>query len=225
MERKSEVRSGDCGGCSYAPKADPRRNARSCDCRLRNHSHWRIIGLASTHRRAAITWLRCNTPSNRSTPADKPCSTSTSYAHIGEAHVENRAHHRRRKRLRHDAAVQLAGRGHTSSAAVETIVRRGAFSRPPELKVAKLDITNSDDVATVDQWTSTCSSPMPAEDDRPLASIPMERLRACSRSTSSAPFAITSALRGDEAQARRPHPDRVFDRRRSRRYRFGAYGA
>jgi NAD(P)-dependent dehydrogenase (short-subunit alcohol dehydrogenase family) len=51
------------------------------------------------------------------------------------------------------AAVKLAARGHHVIATVESEEQAGALAREcPELTVVKLDITDADDVALVDQW-------------------------------------------------------------------------
>jgi len=78
------------------------------------------------------------------------------------------------------AAVQLAQRGHSVIAAVANDQQAAELSAAqPELKVAKLDITNSDDVAKVDQWDlDVFIANAGLGQTGPLASIPMARLRA-----------------------------------------------
>jgi len=96
----------------------------------------------------------------------------------------------------HDAAVQLAGRGHTVIAAVETDRQAAALSvAHPELTVAKLDITNADDVASVDQWDlDVLIANAGRGQTGPLASIPMDRLRAVFEVNVFGTFAITQRV-------------------------------
>lgn len=79
-----------------------------------------------------------------------------------------------------DAAVQLAARGHTVIAGVETGRQAAELAAAhPELKAAKLDITNPDDVARVDQWDlDVLVANAGRGQTGPLAVLPMERLRA-----------------------------------------------
>src|SRR3990172_7157746 len=78
-----------------------------------------------------------------------------------------------------DAAVQLAARGHRVIATVETGRQAAELSAvQPELTVAKLDITNMDDVATVDQWDLDVFIANAGRGQTgPLAVLPMARLR------------------------------------------------
>ncbi len=80
----------------------------------------------------------------------------------------------------HDAAIQLAGRGHSVIATVATERQAAELAAAhPELTVAKLDITKSDDVATVDRWDlDVLIANAGRGQTGPLASIPMARLRA-----------------------------------------------
>lgn len=77
------------------------------------------------------------------------------------------------------AAVMLAGRGHTVIATTETDDQATALAdEHPELTVAKLDITDPDDVATVDEWDIDVLIANAALGQvGTLATIPMERLR------------------------------------------------
>ena len=94
------------------------------------------------------------------------------------------------------AAVQLAGRGHSVIATVETDSQAAELSAAhPELKVARLDITNSDDVATVDRWDlDVLIANAGRGQTGPLASIPMERLRAVFEVNVFGTFAITQRV-------------------------------
>jgi len=94
------------------------------------------------------------------------------------------------------AAVQLAGRGHSVIATVETDSQAAELSgAQPELTVAKLDITNPDDVATVDQWDlDVLVNNAGRGQTGPLASIPMERLRAVFEVNVFGTFAITQRV-------------------------------
>ena len=94
------------------------------------------------------------------------------------------------------AAVQLAGRGHTVIATVETDRQATELSAAhPELTVAKLDITNSGDVATVDQWNLDVFIANAGRGQTgPLASIPMDRLRAVFEVNVFGTFAITQRV-------------------------------
>lgn len=95
-----------------------------------------------------------------------------------------------------DAAIQLAGRGHTVIATVETEGQAAELSAAhPELTVAKLDITNSGDVATVDQWDLDVFIANAGRGQTgPLASIPIERLRAVFEVNVFGTFAITQRV-------------------------------
>jgi NAD(P)-dependent dehydrogenase (short-subunit alcohol dehydrogenase family) len=77
------------------------------------------------------------------------------------------------------AAVMLAARGHTVIATTETQEQADALgAEHPELTVAKLDITDADDVATVDQWDLDVLIANAAMGQTgPLSMIPLERLR------------------------------------------------
>jgi len=96
----------------------------------------------------------------------------------------------------HGAAVQLAARGHTVIATVETDRQAAELSAAhPELTVAKLDITNSGDVATVDQWDlDVLIANAGRGQTGPLASIPMDRLRAVFEVNVFGTFAITQRV-------------------------------
>ncbi len=96
----------------------------------------------------------------------------------------------------HDAAIQLAARGHTVIATVETDSQAAELSAAhPELKVAKLDITNPADVATVDQWDLDVFIANAGRGQTgPLASIPMTRLRAVFEVNVFGTFAITQRV-------------------------------
>ena len=77
------------------------------------------------------------------------------------------------------AAVMLAERGHTVVATTETEEQAEALrAEHPELTVAKLDITDADDVATIDQWDlDVLVANAGLGQTGPLAGIPIERLR------------------------------------------------
>jgi NAD(P)-dependent dehydrogenase (short-subunit alcohol dehydrogenase family) len=77
------------------------------------------------------------------------------------------------------AAVMLAERGHTVIATTETEAQATALREEhPELRVAKLDITDADDVASVDQWDLDVLIANAAMGQiGTLATIPIERLR------------------------------------------------
>ncbi len=77
------------------------------------------------------------------------------------------------------AAVKLADRGHTVIATVESPDQAGALSAErPELTVVKLDITNPDDVALVDQWDLDVYIGNAALGQTgPLTHIPLELVR------------------------------------------------
>jgi len=79
-----------------------------------------------------------------------------------------------------DAAVQLAARGHKLIATVETEAQAGALAAAhPELTVAKLDITNPDDVAKLDQWDlDVLVANAGRGQTGPITVLPMARLRA-----------------------------------------------
>ena len=95
-----------------------------------------------------------------------------------------------------DAAVQLAGRGHTVVATVEIDSQAAELSAShPELTVAKLDITNPDDVATVDQWDlDVLIANAGRGQTGPLAVLPMARLRAVFEVNVFGTFAITQRV-------------------------------
>ena len=78
-----------------------------------------------------------------------------------------------------DAAVQLAARGHRVIATVETERQAAELAAAhPELSVAKLDITNADDVAKLDQWDLDVFIANAARGQTgPLSLIPLARLR------------------------------------------------
>ena len=79
-----------------------------------------------------------------------------------------------------DAAVQLAARGHKLIATVETEAQAAALAAAhPELTVAKLDITNPDDVAKLDQWDlDVLVANAGRGQTGPITVLPMARLRA-----------------------------------------------
>lgn len=94
------------------------------------------------------------------------------------------------------AAVQLAGRGHAVIATVETERQAAELAAAhPQLQVARLDITNSRDVATVDQWDLDVFIANAGRGQTgPLASIPLERLRAVFEVNVFGTFAITQRV-------------------------------
>jgi len=96
----------------------------------------------------------------------------------------------------HDAAVELAARGHAVIATVETARQAAELSAAhPELTVAKLDITSSDDVATVDKWDlDVLIANAGRGQTGPLASIPMDRLRAVFEVNVFGTFAVTQRV-------------------------------
>ena len=104
-----------------------------------------------------------------------------------------------------DAAVQLAGRGHSVVATVETDRQVAELSAAhPELTVARLDITDPDDVATVDQWDlDVLVNNAGRGQTGPLAVLPMDRLRAVFEVNVFGTFAVTqrvaAAMRGRRA--------------------------
>lgn len=77
------------------------------------------------------------------------------------------------------AAVRLAERGHTVIATVESAEQAAELSAAhPELTVAKLDITDPADVASVDRWElDVLIANAGMGQVGPLASIPLERIR------------------------------------------------
>jgi NAD(P)-dependent dehydrogenase (short-subunit alcohol dehydrogenase family) len=77
------------------------------------------------------------------------------------------------------AAVALAARGHTVIAAVETEEQAAALEAAhPELTVAKLDVTDPDDLAVVDQWDlDVFIGNAGLGQTGPLSVIPLERVR------------------------------------------------
>lgn len=95
-----------------------------------------------------------------------------------------------------DAAVQLAARGHRVVATVETDSQAAELSAAhPELTVAKLDITNPDDVATVDRWDLDVFIANAGRGQTgPLAIIPLERLRAVFEVNVFGTFAVTQRV-------------------------------
>jgi len=95
-----------------------------------------------------------------------------------------------------DTAVQLAGRGHTVIATVETDKQAAELSAAhPALTVAKLDITNPNDVATVDQWDlDVFIANAGMGQTGPLSVIPMERLRAVFEVNVFGTFAVTQRV-------------------------------
>ncbi len=78
------------------------------------------------------------------------------------------------------AAIRLAERGHTVIATTERHEQAVELATAhPELTVAKLDITDPDDVATVDAWNvDVLVANAGMGQTGPLASIPIDRIRA-----------------------------------------------
>lgn len=78
------------------------------------------------------------------------------------------------------AAIALAERGHTVIATTEREEQSDALAAEhPELTAVKLDITNADDVATVDRWTlDVLIANAGMGQTGPLSTIPLERVRA-----------------------------------------------
>ena len=95
-----------------------------------------------------------------------------------------------------DAAVQLAARGHRVIATVETGRQVAELSAAhPELTVAKLDITNMDDVATVDRWDLDVFIANAGRGQTgPLTVLPMARLRGVFEVNVFGTFAITQRV-------------------------------
>jgi NAD(P)-dependent dehydrogenase (short-subunit alcohol dehydrogenase family) len=77
------------------------------------------------------------------------------------------------------AAVALAGRGHTVIATVETAEQAAEIAAAhPELTVAKLDVTDPDDLPVVDQWDlDVFVANAGLGQTGPLSVIPLERVR------------------------------------------------
>jgi NAD(P)-dependent dehydrogenase (short-subunit alcohol dehydrogenase family) len=77
------------------------------------------------------------------------------------------------------AAVALATRGHTVIATVETAEQAAELSAAhPELTVAKLDVTDPDDLAVVDRWDlDVYVGNAGLGQTGPLSVIPLERVR------------------------------------------------
>ncbi|HEX6660217.1 MAG TPA: SDR family NAD(P)-dependent oxidoreductase, partial [Ilumatobacter sp.] len=77
------------------------------------------------------------------------------------------------------AAVALAGRGHAVIATVETADQAAELSTAhPELTVAKLDVTDPDDLPVVDQWDlDVYVGNAGLGQTGPLSVIPLERVR------------------------------------------------
>ena len=94
------------------------------------------------------------------------------------------------------AAVALAERGHKVIATVETDKQAAELSAAqPKLTVAKLDITNAKDVATVDAWDlDVFVANAGMGQTGPLSVIPMERLRAVFEVNVFGTFAITQRV-------------------------------
>jgi NAD(P)-dependent dehydrogenase (short-subunit alcohol dehydrogenase family) len=78
------------------------------------------------------------------------------------------------------AAIELAKRGHKVIATVETGKQAAELSAAhPELTVAKLDVTDPKDIATLDQWDlDVFVANAGMGQTGPLSLIPMDRLRA-----------------------------------------------
>jgi len=94
------------------------------------------------------------------------------------------------------AAVQLAGRKHTVIATVESDKQAAELSAAhPELTVAKLDITNAKDVATIDRWDlDVFIANAGMGQTGPLSVIPMEPLRAVFEVNVFGTFAVTQRV-------------------------------
>jgi NAD(P)-dependent dehydrogenase (short-subunit alcohol dehydrogenase family) len=94
------------------------------------------------------------------------------------------------------AAVQLAARGHKVIATVEKDDQVAELSRAhPGLTVAKLDITNPKDVATLDQWDlDVLVANAGMGQTGPISVIPMERLRAVFEVNVFGTFAVTQRV-------------------------------
>jgi NAD(P)-dependent dehydrogenase (short-subunit alcohol dehydrogenase family) len=77
------------------------------------------------------------------------------------------------------AAVALAGRGHAVIATVETAGQAAELAAAhPELTVAKLDVTDPDDLPVVDQWDlDVYVGNAGLGQTGPLSVIPLERVR------------------------------------------------
>ena len=108
-----------------------------------------------------------------------------------------------------DAAVQLAARGHRVIAAVANDRQAAELSAAhPELTVARLDITNADDVAKVDQWDlDVLIANAGLGQTGPLAVIPMDRLRAVFEVNVFGTFAVTQRV---AAAMRRKRAGRIL---------------
>jgi NAD(P)-dependent dehydrogenase (short-subunit alcohol dehydrogenase family) len=107
------------------------------------------------------------------------------------------------------AAVQLAARKHRVIATVETDEQAAALSAAhPALTVAKLDITDANDVATIDRWDlDVFIANAGMGQTGPLSVIPMDRLRAVFEVNVFGTFAVTQRV----AQAmRRKHAGRIL---------------
>jgi NAD(P)-dependent dehydrogenase (short-subunit alcohol dehydrogenase family) len=94
------------------------------------------------------------------------------------------------------AAVQLAARGHQVIATVEKESQVAELSKAhPELTIAKLDITNAKDVATVDRWSlDVFIANAGMGQTGPISVIPMERLRAVFEVNVFGTFAVTQRV-------------------------------
>ena len=94
------------------------------------------------------------------------------------------------------AAVALAGRGHKVIATVETDRQAADLAADhPELTVAKLDVTNAQDVATVDRWNlDVFIANAGMGQTGPISVIPMERLRAVFEVNVFGTFAVTQRV-------------------------------
>ena len=94
------------------------------------------------------------------------------------------------------AAVQLAARGHKVIATVEKDQQVAELSAAhKELTVAKLDITNAKDVATLDKWDlDVFIANAGMGQTGPISVIPMERLRAVFEVNVFGTFAVTQRV-------------------------------
>lgn len=94
------------------------------------------------------------------------------------------------------AAVELAKRGHKVIATVESEQQAKELAAAhPELTVEKLDITNPQEVAKVDQWSFDVFVANAGRGQTgPLSLVPMERLRAVFEVNVFGTFAITQRV-------------------------------
>ncbi len=107
------------------------------------------------------------------------------------------------------AAVELAERGHKVIATVETDKQAAELlAAHPKLTVAKLDVTNAKDVATVDKWDlDVFIANAGMGQTGPLSVIPLERLRAVFEVNVFGTFAVTQRV---AMAMRRKHAGRIL---------------